>query len=42
LGVQQYTNAVRNGTFPSEDGESYTMDKLEWARFLEQENELKA
>lgn len=37
LGVRQYTDAVRKGAYPTEDGESYTMDKLEWEKFLEQE-----
>jgi 3-methyl-2-oxobutanoate hydroxymethyltransferase len=38
-GLKNYANAVRDGSFPTEDTESYTMDKLEWARFIEQEGE---
>lgn len=41
LGVKQYTDAVRKGTFPTENEESYSMDHLEWARFLGQEKESK-
>lgn len=35
--VQSYGEAVREGTFPDPQAESYTMDKIEWARFLENE-----
>lgn len=34
-GVQGYVDAVRAGTFPDMEHESYIMDKGEWARFLE-------
>ncbi|KJA28764.1 hypothetical protein HYPSUDRAFT_128729 [Hypholoma sublateritium FD-334 SS-4] len=36
-GIQSYCEAVRDGTFPHPDTESYTMDKAEWNRFLESE-----
>ncbi|KAF9467373.1 ketopantoate hydroxymethyltransferase [Collybia nuda] len=36
-GLKNYADAVRDRTFPTEDTESYTMDKLEWARFIEEE-----
>ncbi|KAF8651077.1 hypothetical protein AX16_004939 [Volvariella volvacea WC 439] len=35
-GLQNYTAAVRDGSFPS-DAESYTMDKGLWESFMEQE-----
>ncbi|KAH9485735.1 3-methyl-2-oxobutanoate hydroxymethyltransferase [Psilocybe cubensis] len=35
--VQSYGEAVREGSFPDPQAESYTMDKIEWARFLENE-----
>ena len=38
-GIRSYAEAVKNGTFPDPETESYTMDKLEWARFMEKEIE---
>ncbi|KAF8957309.1 ketopantoate hydroxymethyltransferase-domain-containing protein [Flammula alnicola] len=38
-GIQSFNEAVRAGTFPDPEAESYTMDKLEWARFI-MENEI--
>lgn len=35
LAVESYADAVRNGTFPQEDTESYKMDKDEWTKFLD-------
>lgn len=35
--VQSYGEAVREGRFPDSEAESYSMDKLEWARFMEAE-----
>lgn len=36
--VESFGQAVRDRTFPREDTESYSMDKLEWGRFLEMES----
>ncbi|KAF8911651.1 ketopantoate hydroxymethyltransferase [Gymnopilus junonius] len=33
--VLSYGEAVKNGTFPDPQAESYSMDKDEWARFME-------
>lgn len=35
--VQSYGEAVREGRFPDSEVESYSMDKFEWARFMEAE-----
>jgi 3-methyl-2-oxobutanoate hydroxymethyltransferase len=35
--VQSYGEAVREGNFPDSEAESYSMDKTEWARFIETE-----
>ncbi len=35
--VRGYCEAVRSGSFPDPDLESYTADKTEWARFLNRE-----
>jgi 3-methyl-2-oxobutanoate hydroxymethyltransferase len=34
LGVANYAEAVKNKTFPSEETESYTVDKEEWDKFM--------
>ena len=34
-GVQRYAEAVRARTFPDAEKESYTMDVVEWGRFME-------
>ena len=36
-GVQRYAEAVRDGTFPDAEAESYTMDETEWDKFLQSE-----
>ncbi|KAJ3504029.1 hypothetical protein NLJ89_g8159 [Agrocybe chaxingu] len=36
-GVQRYCEAVKDGSFPDPETESYTMDKIEWAKFMESE-----
>ena len=36
-GVQRYAEAVRDGTFPDAEAESYAMDETEWDRFLQSE-----
>lgn len=36
-GVKCYNEAVRDGSFPSLETESYSMDPSEWAKFLESE-----
>jgi len=36
LGVQSYANAVKDGSFPDPQRESYTIDQAEWTRFLEE------
>ncbi|CAA7260402.1 unnamed protein product [Cyclocybe aegerita] len=36
-GVQRYCEAVKDGSFPNPETESYTMDKIEWAKFMESE-----
>ncbi|EAU86404.1 3-methyl-2-oxobutanoate hydroxymethyltransferase PanB [Coprinopsis cinerea okayama7 len=33
-GIQQYCEAVRNGSFPDPESESYTMDPALWEQFL--------
>lgn len=38
-GVQHYNEAVRDGSFPHPETESYAMDSTEWANFLENEME---
>ena len=38
-GIRSYAEAVKNGAFPHPETESYTMDKVEWARFMEREIE---
>jgi 3-methyl-2-oxobutanoate hydroxymethyltransferase len=35
MGVQSYASAVKDGSFPDPQRESYTIDKAEFARFLE-------
>ncbi|KAJ7350679.1 3-methyl-2-oxobutanoate hydroxymethyltransferase PanB [Mycena albidolilacea] len=35
IGVQSYASAVKDGSFPDPQRESYTIDKAEFARFLE-------
>ena len=35
--VQSYGEAVKGGSFPNPETESYTIDKIEWARFMEAE-----
>ncbi|KAF5322389.1 hypothetical protein D9619_001603 [Psilocybe cf. subviscida] len=34
-GIQKYNEAVRDGSFPHPQTESYTMDAAEWERFLQ-------
>ncbi|RXW24404.1 hypothetical protein EST38_g1437 [Candolleomyces aberdarensis] len=34
-GIHKYVEAVRNGSFPDPETESYTIDPREWERFLE-------
>ncbi len=34
-GVMNYNEAVRNGSFPDPEVESYSMDPVEWGRFLD-------
>lgn len=36
-GVQRYAEAVRDGTFPDAESESYAMDETEWDKFLQSE-----
>lgn len=36
--IQSYGEAVRDGSFPDSEAESYSFHKSEWARFLESEN----
>ncbi|KAJ7747742.1 Pyruvate/Phosphoenolpyruvate kinase-like domain-containing protein [Mycena metata] len=36
MGVQGYANAVKDGSFPDPQRESYTMNEAEWTRFLEE------
>jgi 3-methyl-2-oxobutanoate hydroxymethyltransferase len=36
--VQSFGEAVKEGTFPDPEAESYSMDKGEWARFMENES----
>lgn len=36
-GVQRYAEAVRDGTFPDAEAESYAMDETEWDKFLHSE-----
>ena len=38
-GIQKYSEAVRDGSFPDPNKESYTMDPQLWQQFLEQENQ---
>ncbi|CAA7262141.1 unnamed protein product [Cyclocybe aegerita] len=38
--VQRYCDAIRDGSFPNPETESYTMDKLEWAKFIDSETSL--
>ncbi|KXN84231.1 3-methyl-2-oxobutanoate hydroxymethyltransferase [Leucoagaricus sp. SymC.cos] len=38
-GVEKYNEAVRNGSFPDPDLESYSMDPKEWTKFLKSEEE---
>ena len=35
--VENFGKAVKEGEFPDPDTESYSMDKVEWARFMENE-----
>ncbi|KAJ3485826.1 hypothetical protein NLJ89_g11865 [Agrocybe chaxingu] len=35
--VQRYCEAIRDGSFPNPETESYTMDKAEWANIMENE-----
>ncbi|KAF8150482.1 Pyruvate/Phosphoenolpyruvate kinase-like domain-containing protein [Mycena galopus ATCC 62051] len=35
LGVQSYASAVKDGSFPDPQRESYTIDPAEWMRFME-------
>ncbi|KAF7315036.1 3-methyl-2-oxobutanoate hydroxymethyltransferase [Mycena indigotica] len=35
-GVQNYAQSVKDGSFPDPQRESYTIDKTEWTRFLEE------
>ncbi|KAF7350982.1 3-methyl-2-oxobutanoate hydroxymethyltransferase [Mycena sanguinolenta] len=35
-GVQSYASAVKDGSFPDPQRESYTLDQAEWTRFLEE------
>ncbi|KAF7297992.1 3-methyl-2-oxobutanoate hydroxymethyltransferase [Mycena chlorophos] len=37
-GVRAYAQAVKDGSFPDPQRESYTIDQDEWARFLEEMN----
>lgn len=37
-GVHHYAEAVRAGTFPDPETESYTADQTQWARFMENES----
>ncbi|KAF8799730.1 ketopantoate hydroxymethyltransferase [Phlegmacium glaucopus] len=37
MGVHNYAEAVRTGTFPDPETESYTADQTQWARFMENE-----
>ncbi|KAJ7188811.1 ketopantoate hydroxymethyltransferase [Mycena filopes] len=34
MGVQSYASAVKDGSFPDPQRESYTIDEAEWTRFL--------
>ncbi|KAK7057680.1 3-methyl-2-oxobutanoate hydroxymethyltransferase [Favolaschia claudopus] len=36
VGVQSYANAVKDGSFPDPQRESYTMDQTEWTQFVEE------
>ncbi|KAJ7935258.1 ketopantoate hydroxymethyltransferase [Mycena leptocephala] len=36
IGVQNYASAVKDGSFPDPQRESYAMEQAEWTRFLEQ------
>lgn len=38
-GIQKYNEAVRDGTFPHPQIESYTMDAAEWERFLQSQGD---
>ncbi|KAJ7655680.1 ketopantoate hydroxymethyltransferase [Mycena polygramma] len=35
-GVQSYARAIKDGSFPDPQRESYTIDKAEWTRFLDE------
>ncbi|KAH6911390.1 Pyruvate/Phosphoenolpyruvate kinase-like domain-containing protein [Coprinopsis sp. MPI-PUGE-AT-0042] len=37
-GIHKYSEAVRDGSFPDPEKESYTMDPQLWQQFLEEEN----
>lgn len=37
-GVHEFAAAVRAGTFPDPETESYTADQIQWARFMENES----
>ncbi|KAJ7496769.1 ketopantoate hydroxymethyltransferase [Mycena latifolia] len=36
IGVQSFANAIKDGSFPDPQRESYSMDKAEWTRFMEE------
>ena len=36
--VHNFAEAVRAGTFPDPETESYTADEAQWARFIENKN----
>lgn len=36
MGVQSYAAAVKDGSFPDPQRESYAIDQAEWTRFLEE------
>ena len=38
-GVHDYAEAVRARQFPNSETESYMADKVEWARFMENEKD---
>jgi 3-methyl-2-oxobutanoate hydroxymethyltransferase len=38
-GVQNYAEAVKAGTFPDPETESYTTDQEQWERFMENEKD---
>ena len=35
MGVQSFANAIKDGSFPDPQRESYSMEQAEWTRFLE-------